>query len=45
MQIRFDLTGPEMVVYLPDGRRFLTFEELQAEREQLQADEGQRRDS
>jgi hypothetical protein len=30
--IRFDLTGPEMVVYHPDGRRFLTFEELEAER-------------
>ena len=24
--IRFDLSGPEMVVYRPDGRRFLTFE-------------------
>jgi Uma2 family endonuclease len=30
--IRFDLSGPEMVVYYPDGRRFLTFEELEAER-------------
>jgi Uma2 family endonuclease len=30
--IRFDLTGEEMVVYYPDGRRFLTFEELDAER-------------
>jgi Uma2 family endonuclease len=29
---RFDLTGPEMVVYRPDGHRFLTFEELEAER-------------
>jgi Uma2 family endonuclease len=27
--IRFDLTGPEMTVYGPDGRRFLTFEELE----------------
>jgi Uma2 family endonuclease len=31
--IRFDLTGPEMVVYYPNGRRFLTFDELEAERE------------
>jgi Uma2 family endonuclease len=31
--IRFDLSGQEMVVYGPDGRRFLAFEEVQAERE------------
>jgi Uma2 family endonuclease len=31
--IRFDLSGPEMVVCYPDGRRFLTFEELEAERQ------------
>jgi Uma2 family endonuclease len=30
--IRFDLSGPEMVVYHPDGRRFCTFEELEADR-------------
>jgi Uma2 family endonuclease len=30
--VRFDLSGPEMVVFYPDGRRFLTFEELDAER-------------
>jgi Uma2 family endonuclease len=30
--IRFDLTGPEMQVFYPDGRRFLTFKELEAER-------------
>jgi Uma2 family endonuclease len=30
--IRFDLSGEEMVVSYPDGRRFLTFEELDAER-------------
>jgi Uma2 family endonuclease len=30
--IRFDLTGPEMVVFHPDGRRFLSFEELEDER-------------
>jgi Uma2 family endonuclease len=31
--IRFEPPGPELVVYRPDGRRFLTFEELEAERE------------
>jgi Uma2 family endonuclease len=30
--IRFDLSGPEMQVFYPDGRRFLTFEELEADR-------------
>jgi Uma2 family endonuclease len=34
--IRFDLSGPEMVVYRPDGRLFLSFEELDTEREQAQ---------
>jgi Uma2 family endonuclease len=34
--IRFDLSGPEMVVFYPDGRRFLTFEELDAERAQAE---------
>jgi Uma2 family endonuclease len=34
--IHFDLSGPEMIVYRPDGRRFLTFEELEAEREREQ---------
>ncbi len=34
--IRFDLSGPEMIVYRPDGRRFLTFEELEGEREQAE---------
>lgn len=33
--IRFDLSGPEMVVLRPDGKPFLTFEELEAERQQL----------
>jgi Uma2 family endonuclease len=28
--IRFDLSGDEMAVYYPDGRRFLAFEELAA---------------
>jgi Uma2 family endonuclease len=31
--IRFDLSGPELVVYGPGGARFQTFEELQAEQE------------
>jgi hypothetical protein len=31
--IRFDLSGPKLVVYGPDGSPFLTFEEVQAERE------------
>ena len=34
--IRFDLSGPEMVVYGPDGRRFPTFEELTAERDRAE---------
>jgi Uma2 family endonuclease len=34
--IRFDLSGTEMVVLGPDGRRFLTFEELQAERDRAE---------
>src|SRR4051794_38686923 len=31
--IRFDLSGPELVVRYPDGRPFLTFEELAADRD------------
>jgi Uma2 family endonuclease len=34
--IRFDLSGPEMVVRRPDGRPFLTFEELEAARKQAE---------
>jgi Uma2 family endonuclease len=34
--IRFDLSGPEMVVFYPNGRRFLTFEEFEAERARMQ---------
>jgi Uma2 family endonuclease len=37
MGIRFDLSGEEMVVYHPDGQRFLTFEELK-----VRADHAQR---
>ena len=36
--IRFDLSGPEMVVFLPSGRRFLTFEEVDEERLRLEAE-------
>src|SRR5262249_41682427 len=32
--IRFDLSGPELVVRYPNGRPFLTFEELEVERAQ-----------
>jgi Uma2 family endonuclease len=31
--IRFDLTGPEMKVFYPDGEPFLTFEQMQDERQ------------
>jgi Uma2 family endonuclease len=43
--IRFDLSGEEMVVYRPDGSRFLTFEELKAVQElaQQQRDQAQQR--
>jgi Uma2 family endonuclease len=34
--IRFDLSGGELVIYRPDGQRFLTFLELAAQREQAQ---------
>jgi Uma2 family endonuclease len=36
MGIRFDLSGEEMVVYRPDGRPFLTFEELEEERARVE---------
>jgi len=46
--IRFDLSGPELVVRYPDGEPFRTFEELRAQREEvkLRADtEKQRADT
>jgi Uma2 family endonuclease len=43
--IRFDLTGPEMKIFYPDGRPFLTFEELEEARvrAELRVEEIQRR--
>jgi Uma2 family endonuclease len=35
--IRFDDTGDELVVYRPDGRAFISFEELQMQAEQAEA--------
>jgi Uma2 family endonuclease len=34
--VRFDLGGPELVIRYPDGRPFLTFEEVVAQREQAE---------
>ncbi len=41
--IRFDLSGLELVVYRPDGRKFLSFEELEAERERDRANKAEQR--
>jgi Uma2 family endonuclease len=50
--IRFDLSGDELVIYRPDGQRFLTFMELaqeqqqakqRAEQEQREREEAERR--
>lgn len=35
--IRFDMSGPEMVVFTPSDRPFISFEELEAERLRLEA--------
>jgi hypothetical protein len=41
LNIRFDLTGPKLVIYRPDGQRFLSPIELdaqlQSQRQQLEA--------
>jgi Uma2 family endonuclease len=34
--IRFDMSGPELVIWRPDGQRFLTFLEMAAAREEAQ---------
>ena len=39
--IRFQLTAPEMTVYRPDGRPFLMFDQLEAER--VRVEEARRR--
>ena len=36
LKIRFDTSGPELVVYRPDGTRFLTFLELNAQRREAE---------
>jgi Uma2 family endonuclease len=41
--IRFELSGPEMAVFYPDGRRFLSFEDLERQRQQQRADSERRR--
>jgi Uma2 family endonuclease len=33
LSIRFDMSGPELVIYGPDGRKFLTYQELAEERD------------
>jgi Uma2 family endonuclease len=45
LKIRFDLSGPELMVYGPDGERFLTFEELRKDQVQqrLRADRAEQR--
>jgi Uma2 family endonuclease len=48
LKVRFDLTGPEMVIHYPDGRRFLSFEEVETARvlaEQRAGQEAQRADT
>jgi Uma2 family endonuclease len=40
LKIRFQMTAPEMTVYRPDGRPFLTFDQLEAAR--VQAEEARR---
>jgi Uma2 family endonuclease len=37
LKIRFQMTAPEMTVYRPDGRPFLMFDQLEAERVQAEA--------
>jgi Uma2 family endonuclease len=36
LRVRFDLSGEELIVRYPSGRPFLTFEELENEREQIE---------
>src|SRR5579883_247522 len=39
--IRFDLSGSELTIYGPDGRRFLTYQELAEERDRLAGERDQ----
>ena len=39
--IRFDLSGSEMVIYGPDGQRFMTYQEIAEERDRLARDRDQ----
>lgn len=39
--IRFDVSGPELKILRPDGRPFLTFAELELERDQIAHDRDQ----
>ena len=41
--IRFDMSGPELVIYGPDGQRFLTYQELADDRDQAKQDASRRR--
>jgi Uma2 family endonuclease len=43
--IRFDMSGPELAIYRPDGQRFTTFLELEEQRSQAQrqAEQAQQR--
>jgi Uma2 family endonuclease len=36
LQIRFDLSGGELVIYRPDGKRFLTFTELMQQQQEFE---------
>jgi Uma2 family endonuclease len=36
LQIRFDLSGGELVIYRPDGKRFLTFTELMQQQQEAE---------
>jgi Uma2 family endonuclease len=42
--VRFDLSGPELVIYRPDGERFKTYVEVIAERDQAMQERDQERE-
>ena len=41
LRVRFDMTGSELVIYGPDGRRFLTYQELAQEHDRLAGERDQ----